>query len=129
MISAENYAKALHLAITETAAKDHDKVLDNFVKMLNENGDLGMYPQIEQQYEKIVSEQQGIKQVEISTARDVSLTKDLLELLNKHVAGKIEVKHKIDDKLIGGVVVRVDDTLIDASLQTTLKNLKRTIAK
>src|SRR4051812_43028719 len=109
MIAAENYAKALYLALSETGPKDHDKVLDNLVKVLVENGDIGLYDAIELEYKKLAMDAKGIKEVEVTTAQDVHIKKDLIAYLNKHVGKDVEVKHKIDESLIGGVVIRVDD--------------------
>ena len=129
MIKAETYAKALFAAVIETAPKDHEKVLDNFVKILKDNGDLEIYDQIEQEYLKLERQEKGIKEAEITTAGDVQIKKELLEYLNEYAGKKVEIKNKIDQSLIGGVVIRVDDTLMDASIKNSLNNLKETITK
>lgn len=128
MIQPQIYAQALHAAITEVSAKDHDKVLENFVRILNQNGDLGLYDQIEAEYEKIEASARGIKEVQLTTAQNVD-SAAIIEQLNKVVGSKAEIKHQIDERLIGGVVVRVDDTLIDASMKAQLQELRKNIAQ
>jgi len=44
--------------------------------------------------------------------------------LNKYSKDKIETTQITDEEVLGGVVIRVDDTLIDASLRTELNNLE-----
>ena len=124
----KEYAQALYEAISETKPEDHDKVLDNFVKIIAQNGDLGKYPEIESEYQKLESKAQGIKQVEVTTATEVD-AKSLIAELNTIVGKKIEITRKIDPEIIGGIVVRVDDTLIDASVKNNLNNLKKAIAQ
>jgi F0F1-type ATP synthase delta subunit len=46
--NSKQYAQALYEALQET--KDHDKVVDNFVKILAQNGDLSKHPEIERYY-------------------------------------------------------------------------------
>jgi F-type H+-transporting ATPase subunit delta len=120
------YAQALFEAISEVSAKDHDKVLDNFVKILSQNGEISLYAQIEKEYQKISGASKGIKQVEVTTASDID-SKELVHALNKVIGGKAELQHKIDKNLIGGVVIRADETLIDASIKNSLEKLRRTI--
>ncbi len=122
-ITSTQYATALFDAVSETAAHDHDKVLDNFVKILAQNGDLGKYDEIDAEFRKLKLESQGIKEAEVTVAKDVEFNQTIITELNKAVTGKLEIKKKIDESIIGGVIVKVDDTLIDASVKTQLNNL------
>ncbi len=128
MIAPKIYAEALHAAISETDPKDHDRVLDNFVSVLAQNGELNLFERIEQEYLRIANKSKGITEVEVTTASNTD-QKELLELLNKAVGGNIEIKHKINTDLLGGIVVRAGDMLIDASLKTSLEKLRKSIAK
>lgn len=125
MINAATYAHALFWSISETHPQDHDKVLDNFVKILAQNGHLGMHSDIEKIYMKLEMESAGIKQGEMTTARQVKSDKELLDKLNEFVSGKAELKQKVDENIIGGVILRADDTLIDASVLNSLNKLKK----
>jgi len=48
------------------------------------------------------------------------ITNSLSELVNK----KINIDFNVDKNLIGGLKIKVDDTLYDSSLQTKLENAK-----
>ncbi len=127
-MQAEQYAKALFEALHESRPEDHEKILDNFVRVLSQNGDLKLYDLIEAAYQKLETADQGIKEVEITTAQPQK-SKEILEHLNKIIGGKVQIKEKIDQDIIGGVVVRVDDTLIDGSIKNSLKQLRKAISK
>lgn len=127
-MKAPEYAKALYEAIIETRSEDHDKVLDNFTKVLAQNGDLGLMDEIEKEFTRYQREAQGIKQVEVTTAHETD-AKGILKDLNQIVGDKIDVEYKVDPNLIGGMVIRVDDTLIDASVKNNLNNLRKHIEK
>src|SRR4051812_35827703 len=125
--SHKQYAEALYESFHDTAAKDHDKIIANFIEVLKSNGDLTEYERIVAVYELYDREQRGVKEVEITTARDMEINRGMLQQLNEITGKDIEVKRKVDSRLIGGVIVRVDDTLLDGSIKTQLENLKRNL--
>ena len=129
--SAKQYAKALFESLESTDHKDHDKVLDNFVKVLAENNDLRVSEEVASEFHKLELAQKGIKQGEVVTAHPISSNteKEIVDEVNKLIKGKVELKKKIDEGLIGGVVVRVDDLEIDASVKNTLEQLKNNLIK
>ena len=129
-ITSTQYAQALFDAVAETNPKDHDKVLDNFVRILAQNGDLGKYDEINAEFRKLKLSSEGIKEAEVTVAREAELNHQIIQELNavvqaRGLPSKLEIKQKIDESIIGGVVVRVDDTLIDASVKTQLNNLNK----
>ncbi len=121
-LSPKQYAEALFEAAAETAPKDLDIILDRFVKILQANGDLGKFPEIEAEYKNIERGQSGISEGKVTLAMEHNAK--ILNDLNKVVSGKAEYNTKIDGGLVGGIVVRVDDTLIDGSVKTMLAQLK-----
>jgi len=122
-LSSTQYAQALYDAVHETSSKDHDLVLDNFVKVLAQAGDLGKYQEIEKEYKLLEMKEKGISSAEVTTAKDIEINSGLIKQLNEIIGNKVEVKQKVDEGIVGGVIVRVDDTLIDASVKTQLENL------
>jgi F-type H+-transporting ATPase subunit delta len=127
-ITSQQYATALFDAVSETNPKDQDKVLDNFVRILAQNGDLGKYDEIDAEFRKLKLESQGIREAEVTISREAELNTTIIKELNDVVQAsgllsKLDVKTRVDASIIGGVVVRVDDTLIDASVRTQLNNL------
>ncbi len=119
------YAQALFEAVTDTNPKDHDKVLDNFVKILAQNGDLGKIEQINSDFHKLQLTSKGIKEAEVTVAKEIEFNQSLIKELNSVIGEKIEIKKKVDESIVGGVIVRVDDTLIDASIKGQLSNLNK----
>ena len=57
-------------------------------------------------------------------------TKDLImSKVASLIDGKPEVTEEIDEELIGGFVVRMGDTQIDASVESQLNNLKQRLTR
>lgn len=128
MITAEQYAEALFESLQEVKPEHHDKILDNFVKILADNQDLKLFDEIERVYKCIDLSNKGVKEVEITTARKIAESQELLSILNKVAGQKLEIRRKIDQDLVGGVIIRVDDLLIDGSVKKSLNQLKEQIA-
>ncbi|MDE2312298.1 MAG: ATP synthase F1 subunit delta [Patescibacteria group bacterium] len=126
-LTSQQYAQALMEVIGETNPKDHDKVLENFVRILAQNGDLGKHEEIEREFRKLKLSGEGIKEAEVTLAKEVEINHTIVNELNQAVGGKLEIRKKVDESLIGGVVVRVDDTLIDASIKTQLNKLNQSL--
>lgn len=123
--SPKQYAQALHQAISESAPADQEKILDNFAQILKHSGDLSKLDEIEKEFLSL----QGIKQAQVTSARPFSEgeEKRIISELNEYVGAKVELKKKVDEGLLGGVVIKIDDELIDGSVRRSLKDLKNTL--
>ncbi|MGE5297677.1 MAG: ATP synthase F1 subunit delta [Acidobacteriaceae bacterium] len=124
--SANQYAQALHEALQSTNPKDEDVVLDNFVKSLVENNDLRLFPAIEDELYRLELKDKGKTLAHVTSARplDKQAESKVISKLNELTKGDVVIKKKIDESLIGGVIIQMEDTVIDASVQGSLKNLK-----
>ncbi len=124
--SAKQYAIALYQAIFETDAKDQEKILTNFVSVLKQNGDLGCVNEIEQEFYGYEREAKGIKIAQVVSARELTLDEErnIIKKLNEFVGSKVELKKKVDEGLVGGVVIKIGDERIDGSVKGTLEHLK-----
>lgn len=69
----------------------------------------------------------GIRQVTITTAvpANENIKKEIAALTVSSTASKIEFVEKIDKAIIGGFVLRVDDTYIDASVRSRLNRFRK----
>ena len=125
--TSKQYAQALYEAVSETAVKDHDIVLDKFVKVLAQNGDLGKYEEIEKEYHLLEGKAKGIHQAEVIVARETEINASIIKDLNSIMGQKLDIKTKVDAGLVGGLILKVDETLIDASVKTQLNNLNSSL--
>ncbi len=128
--SPKQYAQALMQSLEGTSPGDQEKVLDNFVKILAENNEIRNFEAIAEEFHKLELGNQGIKQVEIQSAHPLNREneKEILDELNKLVKGKLEVKKKVNEDLIGGVVIQLEDKVIDASIKHQLEQLKENLS-
>ncbi|MDP4000855.1 MAG: ATP synthase F1 subunit delta [bacterium] len=124
-------AIALQQALETSRPEDSDKVLDNFVAVLKENKALHMFEQASAEFHKLELEEKGIKEVVVKSAKPLNKSneQEIVNAMNKIVNSKVELKKQIDESLIGGVLVSVDDTVIDASVKNQLEQLKNNLSR
>jgi F-type H+-transporting ATPase subunit delta len=98
----------------------------NLVGLLIERGRIRLLPQIYTAFHDRMLERQGIAVGEVTTA--VPLGPEELELVRQRlgaVIGKdVEVRAVVDPDIIGGIVARVGDQLIDGSVIGQLRKLR-----
>ncbi len=113
------YAKALVESLLDKKA-DENKIKNNFIKLLEKNGDTKKAKEIITLAEKLLLQKMGNKKLVIETARKVD-NKDFLKKFTKK--GDI-VQEKINSQLIAGLKVIVNnDRQLDLSLAKKLENI------
>jgi F-type H+-transporting ATPase subunit delta len=101
-------------------------VLLNFLKVTARHGRLSCLPEVLKSYRSIVNESQGKVEVTVRAAYPLSnplrdrIAARLGEVLKKRVSLVVEV----EPDLLGGLVVRIGDTLYDGSLAAQLQRMK-----
>ena len=75
------------------------------------------------EFEKYSKKQAGIIEIEIQSAR--KLDEKTLSGIKRVFGDNVEASESIDESLLGGVRVRTEDKILDGSLKTQLKNLRR----
>ena len=99
----------------------------NLVYLLVTRSRLSMVGEIADGYQRLLDSYRGIEQAEITTAVPLDdedklrLAQRLTSLLGKPIV----LKPKVDSSLIGGIIIRVGDKLIDGSIRSKLVALKR----
>ncbi len=82
-----------------------------------------------EEFQEIVDVYRGIGRASVTTAVPIDrkdLTK-LVNLLEKITECKIEIDTKVDSKILGGLVAKVGDRVIDGSTRTKLQVMHRRI--
>jgi F-type H+-transporting ATPase subunit delta len=103
-----------------------DGQAENFVRVLAENGRLGLLPEIRQQFEALKNEREGVAEAEVLSAFELSedQVKDLVARLEKKTGRKVRARFTLDRELIGGIKVVLGDKVIDGSARAQLGALE-----
>jgi len=85
--------------------------------------------QISKEFAHLVNEYHGVKNAEVITAIpiDSSDRKKLTQRLEHVIGSKISAEFKVDSDILGGVVARLDGSLIDGSIRNKLETLKKSL--
>jgi F-type H+-transporting ATPase subunit delta len=121
-------AKAAGLIISILAGKLSDDA-ENFVRVLAENGRLGVVTEIRTHFEALKNEREGTIDAEVSTAfeMDQAQVADLVSRLEKKTGRKVNARVSVDKSLIGGVKVVIGDKVIDGSARAQLSALENAL--
>jgi F-type H+-transporting ATPase subunit delta len=98
----------------------------NFLAAVIENGRLAALPEIAAQFQTLKNMAQGVNDAVIYSAFpiDAPALTDLVVLLEKRFARKLQCTVAIDASLIGGVRVVVGDEVLDTSVRARLDQMK-----
>lgn len=98
----------------------------NLVRMLIERRRTGRMAEILDEYDRLADEEAGIVRAEVRTALAITpaLQTQVTRTLTERLGGKVEVSVVHDPDVIGGLVVRIGDRVIDTSIRTQLQQLQ-----
>lgn len=106
-----------------------DPLVLNLAKLLVAKGRVAIVPQVVEAYENLVDEHRGVSHAEVITAVPLSddekraVEEKLSELTGTKVIARLEVQPEI----VGGLLARVGDRLIDGSTRGRLLALRSTL--
>lgn len=99
----------------------------NFLKLLVQNNRLTLAPTIAELFEALKAESEGYVDVEVATAYAFSKEEQqsFTSTLEKTLSKKVHMNVVVDKSLIGGVLVRAGDRVIDGSIKGQLQQLAK----
>lgn len=101
----------------------------NFLNLLVYNKRLTLISEIVRLYEVLKAEDEGYVEVDVTTAYALSkeVKSHLTTSLENKLGKKVHMNVAVDKSLIGGVLVRAGDKVIDGSIRGQLKHMQKTL--
>jgi F-type H+-transporting ATPase subunit delta len=122
-ISTEERGQLLHRVFDGRASN----LILNFLGLVNEKGRLNILSSITAAFDTLLDHQQG--KIEIDATVAEKLTDEQLEAVRKKVSEALKrtavVHQYVDPQIIGGLVLRVQDQLIDGSVRAQLAAMRQ----
>lgn len=102
----------------------------NFIRILLENHRLILLPEIAAIFEMMRAEAEKVVDVVVTSAFDLSESQKqkITTALKVRIQREIRLDCKVDPELLGGVVIRTGDRVIDGSARTRLSELANALA-
>ena len=99
----------------------------NFLKLLTKNESFSVIQDIHKQFLDQVEKLNNIIRVSVTSPYKISddLKDQISNLVNEISGSESVIEERIDSELIGGVVIRLGDTVIDGSIKNKVKQLRR----
>ena len=124
--STEEKADGLDRALT-----DVDPVVENFLKLLIEKHRMPVIFRIRAEYDQLWEEENKLLPVEITSAVELpeETVKALGDQISEQTGRTVELSSNVNPEILGGIVVQVGNSVLDASIRTRLERLRRQVAK
>ena len=105
---------------------DAHQLVRNVLKVLVDNGRLEQSPDVAAAFRELVKQQQSQLDVHVTSAVELSgeLRTKLEQRLSSSTGQQVRLHASVDPEIIGGLVVRHGDTLVDTSLKGRLEQLR-----
>jgi len=116
-LTSEQYAIALFNALKSGAHRED--VCREFAQMLYEHGATGRLKEVERAYEALRREREHELVISVSSGQPIGEHIFSGELNER----KVREEYDLDPALIGGVRLRINDTLVDTTISKRLKDL------
>lgn len=102
----------------------------NFIHLLIEESRLPVLPEIAVQFEKLRSEEEKSVDVEVNSAvaLDEAYKQKIAAALKARLGREIRLHCEVDAALMGGMVIRAGDKVIDGSVRTRLAEMSSALA-
>jgi F-type H+-transporting ATPase subunit delta len=117
---------ALHKVVTGASP-----AMTNFLEALIERHRMPAIFRIRTEFDGLWSEARRLLPVSVTTAveLDKRILDDLVERIGWQVDRKIEVSSHVDPDILGGIVLRVGNVILDASIKNRLEQLRKQVAQ
>ena len=124
--SSEEKKDGLHRAV-----EGADPVVQNFLEALIERHRMPVIFRIRADFETLYDKTNKLLPVTVTSA--VELDQETIESLGRRIGeqtgNEIELSSKVDPEILGGIVLRVGNFIMDASIRTRLEQLRREVAQ
>lgn len=130
MLGDPRIAQAERVRVVAELLKDVPPPARNLARLLVERGRGGLLGEVLRRYDALADRESGVLRAEVTTA--VPVSRQLEDRIRKELAGKLggDVQTTVtqDPAILGGLVIRIGDRVIDGSVRTRLEQLQAALA-
>jgi ATP synthase F1 delta subunit len=111
--------------------KGADSLISNFLAMLIESHRMPVLPAIRARFEELWDHENRLLPVEVTSAIDLDqkIVNDIAKRIGEQTGQKIQLTSTVDPEIIGGIVLRVGNSILDASIRSRLEQLRKEVAR
>ena len=115
----------------EKAVTGADEFLMNFLMLLVEEKRMPAIFRIRRQLDELWAEENRMLPVQVTSAieLDPAAVKRVGDAIAEQTDQKIDLQAVVDPDILGGIVLRVGNSILDASIRNRLEQLRKQVAK
>ena len=115
----------------DKAISGADDTTVNFLKLLIEKHRMPVLFRVRAEFDRLWEEENRLLPVTVTSA--VELPKATVKQIGDRIAEqtdrKVDLQSKVDPDILGGIVVRVGNSVLDASIRNRLENFRKQVAR
>lgn len=110
---------------------DVDETFENFLELLLEQHRMPAIHRIRREYETLWDRQNDVLPVEVTSAveLDEETVKSVGDRIGEQTGRKVELTSRVEPDILGGLVLRVGNSILDASIRNRLDQLRKQVAR
>jgi ATP synthase F1 delta subunit len=110
--------------------EDVDDTLANFLALLIENHRMPVIFRVRREYDVLWEHENKRLPVTVTSAvaLDESTVSSIGDAIGRQTGQQVELTANVDPDVLGGLIVRVGNSILDASIRNRLENLRRSVA-
>jgi len=107
------------------------QVMNSFLMLLFDKGRISFLPYINEFYQKLADELKGIARASLVSATKLpdNTIEKIKEALSKKTGKEVVLEVEQDPELIGGIVTRIGDLILDGSIRTQLVTMRESLKR
>jgi F-type H+-transporting ATPase subunit delta len=108
-----------------------EPIVQNFLKLLIEKSRMPAVFRVRRTFDELWQHENKLLPVEVTSAieLDKKTVKQIGDRIGEETGQKIELSERVDPDILGGLVVRVGNSIIDSSIRARLDALRKQVAK
>jgi F-type H+-transporting ATPase subunit delta len=115
----------------EAAFSGADELISNFLALLIEGRRMPVLPAIRERFEELWEQEHRLIPVEVTSAieLDEKTVSEIGKRIGDQTGREVKLTSKVDPEIIGGIVLRVGNSILDASIRNRLEPLRKEVAR
>jgi F-type H+-transporting ATPase subunit delta len=108
-----------------------DPLIENFLDMLIENRRMPVLTATRARFEVLWEHENHLIPVEVTSAikLDAETVGDIGKRIGEQTGHRIQLTSRVDPDIIGGIVLRVGNSILDASIRNRLDQLRKAVVR
>jgi len=110
---------------------DYEEIIKNFLRLLASRRRLPYFEEIWEAFESEINRLEGVVVAKVVSPFPLSAgqTRKIARQVSRVLSKKVEIKSRVDPSIIGGIVIKIGDTVYDGSLKKQLQLLKERLVQ